>query len=254
MLKSPYSFFDYITRDRKKLATEQMKIGSAVHTLLLEKHLFPKLYVAEPRFVTKKKNGEGESHLTTEAKAMKAAWKESLDPAAVVLTEENFQTAYSMVESVYEHPHAKATLEIGKPELSGYYRDPETGIKCRIRPDLYVPEYGILLDVKTTEMDCSAEAFSRNIWSWRYDFQMGMYCEGIKAITGHEPKLVLFLVIESKPPYEVCLYECDQELLDKGKKDYRIAINRLKSCLITGKWDRIQNQTGVISLPPWALK
>jgi hypothetical protein len=109
-----------------------------------------------------------------------------------------------------------------------------------------------MVDLKTT-IDCSSEAFSKAMWNYRYDFQMAMYCEGIKQITGREVNHPVLLAIEKNPPFEVALYHCDAEVMSKGLQDYHRALAVLAECLKTNKWPAYQTSMQSITLPKWAL-
>ena len=241
ILKSPKAFYRYHTQSESGEKSDALRIGTAVHMAILEPTLFSKRFVIAPKF-----SGEGSVKARNE-------WKLTLPRDAVVLKEEEFNDLQEMINSVLKHQDACNILKNGVAEMSGYYIDPETGIKCRIRPDFYHEGHRALLDVKTT-CNCESSSFSRSIWDFRYDFQFGMYCEGIHLITGRPVDYPLFLVIEKKAPFECALFMADEELMAKGRADYRIALNKLRDCLETNSWPAYQRKIEPISLPIWALK
>lgn len=183
----------------------------------------------------------------------KADWRLSLAPDAVILKEDEYNDLQEMINSVLKHRDACNVLRKGKAEMSGYYSDPETGIKCKIRPDFFNEDRQILVDVKTTR-DVELTEFSKTIWNYRYDFQMAMYCEGIRLITGKKVDFPLFLALEKTPPFECAVYLADDGMLEKGGMDYRMAMDVLSYCLKNNTWDSYQSRLQPISLPPWALK
>lgn len=250
IMKSPKSFHAYVKGEIEFKETPAMRLGSLLHLALLEPELFQKTYVLEPKFIGKTKDGR-DSTRSGEAKAAREEWKLSLPADAVIVSEDEMHDIEGMIESVMRHRDAKNMLRNGTAEISGYYRDPTTGIKCKIRPDFFLERHMAVMDVKTTE-DCSVEAFSRSIWSWRYDIQMGMYCAGIEFITGKKVEYPLYLVIERKPPYECAVYRCDDGLVARGKIDYEACLDKLKFCLETNQWDSYQKKMDYISLPKWA--
>jgi len=239
ILKSPYSFYSHHFLDQKEEDVPAFKLGTAFHMAILEPTEFAKKFILVPKF-----SGTGSV----------AAKKEFMDahPGSLFLTETEFRDLSGMIESVSQHRVASRILKHGTPEVSGFYRDPGTGILCKIRPDLFDSKSMTFLDVKTTT-DCSMDAFSRKIWDLRYDFQMSMYCAGIAAIDGKKVDNCLFLAVEKKPPYDVALYIADEDLLQRGEIDYYIALERLKTSLSTRSWGRYQQGVKPIGLPPWAL-
>lgn len=244
ILKSPASFYSaYLDSGHEQ--SEAMRLGSMIHLALLEPKKFFSNYVKEPKF--------GDLRSTVNRKA-KEEWLLQLkqeNPNAVALSEEEYIRVEGILNSVNAHRDASALLKYGQTEITGYFRDPATGIKCKIRPDLVNFELMTLLDVKTT-IDCTQESFSKSIWNYRYDFQMAFYCHGIECITGRPPNYCIYLAVEKQPPYEVGLWVVDDLLLKKGMEDCRMALDKLAQCLHKNEWPAYQNSLETISLPHWA--
>jgi hypothetical protein len=237
VLKSPNSFL-VGQRGQSMKETPAMAFGSAVHAAILEPELFKSHYVIAPKF-----SGTGS------VKA-KADWRLELPKDAVIMDEDDYNAVLEIVNSVMKRRDVCGILKSGKAELSGYYADPETGILCRIRPDWLNMRAGVMLDVKTTQ-DIQLEEFSKSIWNYRYDFQFGFYKEGIELITGRDVDS-FFLAIQKTPPYECALYLADELLIERGKSDYHLALNKLKSCLDSGVFEGYQQGIQEIGLPAWA--
>jgi hypothetical protein len=142
-------------------------------------------------------------------------------------------------------------LRNGAREVSGYFADPETGLMNRIRPDFLSFNLNALVDIKTTD-DCEMNAFSRTIWNYRYDFQLAMYSEGVRLISGKAPDYHAYIAIEKTPPFEVAVYIADDSVLDKGLQDYKKAIRLLSECLEKNSWPKYQEKMENINLPAWA--
>lgn len=239
ILRSPYSFL--AGQAAAVQETNAMNFGSAVHMALLEPEIFYNKYVVMPPF-------EGIGSVKK-----RADWRLGLEKDAIILKQEEYNDLQEMINSVLRHKDACNILKNGKAEMSGYYADPETGIKCRIRPDFFCEGHMALVDVKTTK-SVEASEFSKAIWNYRYDFQCAMYCEGIRLITGKKVEYPLFIVLEKQPPFECAVYMADPGMLLKGEMDYRMALNRLRVCIDTQSWDTYQSRIQPISLPTWALK
>lgn len=242
ILKSPATFYSYVVEAMHE-ESDSLRFGSAFHMALLEPKKFFASYVKQPSF------GDLRSAKNREARD---EWKKAQLPSAVILSEENYIRLEGMLNSVLKHRDACALLKHGKAEISGYYADPETSIKCKIKPDFINFDLMTLLDVKTTQ-DCSSDAFSKSIWSYRYDFQLAMYAEGIRLITGRNVNYSIYLAIEKEPPFEVALYVADQKLMQKGLQDYRRALDLLSDCLHKNRWSSYQDSLETIQLPAWAL-
>lgn len=238
--KSPKSFKAAFLGEPKK-PTDAMKFGTLVHTAILEGKDFDKRYAVMPEFgdLRKKENKEA-----------KLEW-EVLNEGRIFCSQEELDKVLKMIDSVMRHNDAFNLLKNGKTEVSGYFRDEETGIIQKIRPDFISNNLKAELDIKTT-IDCSLEAFSKSIWNYRYDFQRAMYRAGIKAITGKEVEFSVFLAIEKEEPYECAVYIADDGMLDKAEQDYREALNKLKESIDNNYWESYQTRSETIGLPIWA--
>ncbi len=214
------------------------RLGRALHAASLETKRFMEHVIQVPDF-----KGEG-------SRAAKKKWIGSQKPGAIILKAKEYIQVEGMVNSILACPDAVLALRSGIPEYSGYYRDPETGIACRIKPDLWNEELGILLDVKTCR-DSSPDAFSKQIKKHMYHLSMSMYADGIAQITGKRPNQCILLAVESKPPYECAVYICIDRMLQEGHEAYQFAMQKLRICLETGHWPARQSGMAYIDLPEW---
>lgn len=243
--KSPATFYQNFflkTPDTEK-KTKAKTIGTLCHQAILEGSKFLENFVIMPDF------GDFRSSKNREARD---EWLATVEGKTVVKQDE-LDVINGTIEAIVAHEGAFNLLKDGKTEISGYYADPETGIVCRIRPDFLSFNLMALVDVKTT-IDCSRDGFSKSIWNYRYDFQLAMYCEGIKQITGKEVDYPAFIAVEKEAPYEVAVYIADREMMDKGRDDYRKALRTLKKCLEAGTFPKYQTKIEEISLPRWAFQ
>lgn len=244
MLKSPLSFYTKFTEDplKRKKPSAALQLGSAVHCYILEPEVFATHYHALPDF------GEMRSPKNREALA---DWKAKAPPGSFFLEAEDYGKVVEMGSSVARHPDAKAYLARGVAERSHYYRDPVTNIKCKIRPDFLSSKGVALIDLKTSE-DCTEDQFMRSLWNYRYDFQLAMYGQGVKAVYGRDILKYVFIVIEKEPPFEVAVYELEPMAVERGLIDYRNCLNQLKECLSKNEWPAYQSSMQTINLPNWA--
>lgn len=241
VLKSPLSFKNHFIDGVRTEPTKAMVFGTLVHTAVLEGMDFLRNYFIVPDF------GDLRS---SKNRAKRDEWTASLPFGAQVVTEQEMRDIEGMLNAVLRHKDAMRLLKDGVTEVSGYYADPVTGIKCRIRPDFLGENLGVLADLKTT-VSCTLDDFSRAIWSYRYDFQMAMYAEGIRVITGQKIKYPAFIAVEKTPPYEVAVYVADDGMMDYGLTDYRRALDTLKKSLDSDVWPGYQEGVQNIALPAW---
>lgn len=241
ILKSPATFATAYTQPDKP--TKAKTEGTAFHLALLEGPEFLSRYVIQPEFGDLRK---------TENKAKKKAFDESLPEGAIPLKKETYDQLNGMIEAAYSHRDAKAILENTENEISGYYADPLTGIKSRIRPDCLSLELGIIADVKTTR-SVEEWSFAKAIWEYRLDLRLFMYAYGAEAISKVKITDKAFIAIEKDYPYEVAVYEPDPEMWRKAEADFKTAMHRLSTCIDSGEWPRYQARTQQIGLPRYAF-
>lgn len=242
VLKSPASFYSAFTGETLDEPSKSLHFGSAVHCYVLEPERFARWYFQVPDFgdLRSSKNREIHSH-----------WKQQIPSGAFFLDEEDYQKVIAIGSAIAKHPDAKVYLTRGVAEKSHYYRDPETNILCKFRPDFLSSKDVALVDLKTTEKSCHERVFTKTIWDYRYDFQLAMYGQGVKEIYGREIQKYIFIVVEKKPPYEVAVYELDPSAIERGYMDYRQCLATLKDCLLKNEWPGYQKSMQMINLPNW---
>jgi len=253
VLRSPKHYLSWLLglEEDEEGEKDHFRFGRAAHMMLLEPRKFRDLYVVEPEFVGYTKDGK-ESKNSKEAKDKRAKWREDQHPDAQIITQDEQKHLIGMIESVMEHSIARNLLVDGRPEVSGYFKDPDTGIYCRIRPDylsLDKDNGGThLVDFKTSR-DVRAGMFSNDIWRMLYHLQMAFYYDGLTAINGKQPESASFIVVEKTPPYECAVYVADDQMLAMGRQWYQHGLRLLKRCIETNQWPGVQLQAQMISLP-----
>lgn len=129
--------------------TEKLKaldMGTALHCKLLEPEEFSKRFILAPEF----------NRRTTAGKEAEAAFlKDCEHTGKTVMDAEQGRKLQLMRDSVMAHPAARWLLEAeGHCESSFYWTDPETGELCRCRPDRYLSDHPVIVDVKkVADMD-----------------------------------------------------------------------------------------------------
>lgn len=237
LLRSPMHYQHYLTAERTE--KECFRIGTAIHTALLEPDRFAQEYVIAPE--------AGRSNATKEA------YKKFVDEhvGSRFISQSEMDMIHGIVKQVNKHDFARELLKIGKPEQSFFWTDEETGIICKIRPDLLALGY-TCLDVKSTE-DASAESFGKACANLKYDLSAAMYVEGIYRCTGEEIDFS-FLAVEKKAPHGVALYKASEEFMAKGHAKFRKALRILKQCRDTNSYPSYQpdGRFEELDLPRWA--
>ncbi|EBL7509091.1 exonuclease VIII [Salmonella enterica] len=207
--------------------TKALDMGTALHCRLLEPDEFKKRFIIAPEF----------NRRTTAGKEEEKAFFESCENSGkTVMTSEEGRKLELMYGSVMAHPGCRALLEAeGKTESSIYWTDTETGELCRIRPDKFLTNSPLILDVKKV---ADMSRFARHVEEFRYHVQAAMYCEGWKAYSGETPRFAFLAVSESIDcgKYPVHLYILEDEHHDIGYSLFRRDLNTYHECKSSNKW------------------
>ncbi|EBP4367615.1 exonuclease VIII [Salmonella enterica] len=207
--------------------TKALDMGTALHCRLLEPDEFKNRFIIVPEFNRRITAGKEEE---------KAFLENCANSGKTVMTAEDGRKLELMYGSVMAHPGCRALLEAeGKTESSIYWTDTETGELCRIRPDKFLTNSPLILDVKkVTDMS----RFARHVEEFRYHVQAAMYCEGWKAYSGETPRFAFLAVSESIDcgKYPVHLYILEDEHHDIGYSLFRRDLNTYHECKSSNKW------------------
>lgn len=230
--------------------TEAMKLGTAVHALVLEPKKYERQFAIAPRVDRRTKAGKEEWAQFCEEHA-----------GAEIISEDTAELVRAMAASVHSHPAAHALLSAeGKAEMSAYWIDTITGELCKCRPDFWRKD-GIIVDLKTTE-DASPEGFARSVVSYRYHVQAAWYLEGLKRLfddglakEGFErPRNFVFVAVEKKPPYAVGVYVLDLDAYQVGANEARADLDKFHECKRLDVWPGYGDAIASLALPAWFMK
>tara|TARA_A200000113_G_scaffold196166_2_gene187066 strand:- start:4083 stop:4919 length:837 start_codon:yes stop_codon:yes gene_type:complete len=218
-----YKYF-HIEGGQKK-TTPAMNIGSAVHTLALEPDLFHESYYILPADVRRDKRSK--------------AYQEHLDKAQerTIIREQELVDIQNMAKALSENKKAVTLLKAsGFIEASIYWKDEQTGLDLRCRPD-FLRSDGVVIDLKVTN---SAEPFKfmKTAYDLCYDVSAAMTAFGYEALYGEPLKEYIFLCIEPKAPHIIEAYSTLQEF-DEDLTYMRVGQERLDRAL-TGLADSMK--------------
>ena len=238
--QSPLHFWNrYLNRSAviKKQTRDQI-LGAALHVLTLEPDHFWDDYYLLPATINRK------------TKAGKTAYLQELEQAGerILLKEKEYRSIVKWKESLEQTDIVKRLLANARYEQSIYWRDEDSGILCKCRPDIWHPN--MISDLKTTA-DASLVSFQRDIYKYGYHIQAAMQQDGILAVTGKLIKEFVFIAVEKEEPYAAATYLLRQDAIDRGREEYKSALLKFKNCLQNNDWPGYEIQE--VSLPAYAL-
>lgn len=237
--------------------TPALKLGSALHTAILEPDEFDARYVVVPEDAPRRPS-------ITQVNAKKPSddtlyaigWWSDFDAAhedATILSASENDMVCKVAANARSHPLAKNILSVGAAEQSVFWTDTETGVLCKCRPDWLIdpnPNYAIL-DLKSAA-DASPDGFMRAAFNYGYHRAAAWYLDGVEAATGNKPDAFMFLAVEKEAPYAVAYYYADEAMIELGRRDCRAALRTYAECMSSGKWPGYADRLLPLGLPRWA--
>lgn len=167
----------------------------------------------------------------------------------VALLTKDAQRVDDMGDVLSSHALAMRLLSQGRPEVSAYAEDDETGLMRRCRFDWLADN--ILSDYKSCA-DASPHGFANAVARYGYDLAAAYYLD-IATALGHDAQAFAFIAQEKEPPYLVEVYDLDAEFLARGRRRYRAGLERLRDCLATDLWPGYTGRDfTTLAAPRWA--
>jgi hypothetical protein len=233
--------------------TNAMRLGSLVHTGVLEplaiakRYCFMPDYASDPRNTTK--SGERSfSSATTFVRTMEEAYR-SLNNDKTIVSEDEYNKMIGLVGGVSANTIAKDLLSRGSAEVSIVWIDEATGLNCKIRADWLCTEGEVVVDLKTTQ---DASNFEKSIVNFGYHRQMAFYLRGIKQVLNIDV-VPWIIAIESSAPYGCRTAPMDSEALAIGQIEVDELLQFIAECKATDVWPGYTNPASW-SVPNWYKK
>lgn len=172
-----------------------------------------------------------------------------------VITPEDLETVTAMAESLGRHPLVKAGILDGHVERSLIWKDAETGIWLKSRPDVIPNSSGDYADLKTTT-SVATKALEQSLASFDYAMQgalVGMASEDVLGIPMQSFTLVW---VEKTAPFCVRVTTLTPADLERGQLQVRSALRAMARCLDKGEWPGpgARDDAEYLPLPAYAAK
>lgn len=174
----------------------------------------------------------------------------------VPILRNELDTAHAMAAKVKAHPSANVLLGDGKPEVSLFWIDKATGVKCRARLD-WLPnkEQGrrlIVPDVKTTAGFAAGDEFGKAMAKFAYYGQQEHYRNGIQAVGLDPDPAFLFIVIEKAAPHEVAVNQMSTiDDVKLARATVQHCIRLFAECATNDNWPGHGSGVNNTTLPKW---
>jgi hypothetical protein len=219
LLNCPEKFeSEYIKKKTKGKSTKSMDLGTLIHTYILEKNHFLDRY-----FPAVFKDRRKKEYL--EAKKI-ADGKE-------VVSKKYYESCKLIDEKLAKDPIGKNLFTNGKVEHSIFWKDPETGLLLKSRPDFISDNY--IVDIKTTQ--CAEKyQFRKSVKNYKYHIQAAMQLDAYKAVTGKSHLNYIYFAIEPEEPFVFSIITLGDDFIEAGREEYKKGLQLYLECMKNNYW------------------
>lgn len=255
-------YFKYLSGEYEAKEKPSFKIGKACHTYILEgQEAFENTYWHNPYSdytkkeivrILQEKFGYDctiEKYLLADLMEMLLV-SEGIEAKEIHLTKNELNQVIGTARAIKSNKHALAAFsQKGESELSIFWKDKDTGVLLKCRPDYLPYDCKLVPDYKTAS-SVNPNTFYGDFIKFGYHVQTAMYKEGIKAVTGIDVESFFFVAQEKEPPYITQVYLPDEAIITYGFKAVRKAIETYLECTEKGFWDTYTSHIIQMSLEP----
>lgn len=165
-------------------------------------------------------------------------------PNCYVVPVEVYESVQIMAEKAFRIAKRTDFFNSGYSELSFFWIDEKTGLKCKCRPDWINFDEKIILDYKSSK-DHRPKEFAKSVANFGYHISQAFYQSGVSSLTGEDFDF-FFIVVNSSAPFEVAFYS----LKDLSIKEGEYKVEELLSKILKSEEEIIHED---IDLPFWAI-
>ena len=248
--------------------TPAMVLGTAAHHRILEPDTFEDCFVprsqhgGEPTVAELKKllTEQGVEFKSTAKKAdlLSLAFPDGVPvDKRKALSDEDWRHVHGMHAALRSHDYTGMWFDPGQKDYRknnevSIYSKTHQGHLIKGRLDRIQIDGNKLriLDLKTVDK-ATPRAFQRKLVDFRYDLQAAWYTRlAAEAFADMEVEFI-FVAIEKKPPYGICLYRASEGVLDHGNRLMDKALNTLGERRALDDWPAYPPEILDLELPGW---
>ena len=250
--ESPKHYFrdSYLNPNRAERSdSAAFKIGRAAHHLLLGESDFHKLFAVRPLEINDRpwQGNRGDCR----------AWLvEQREAGLTVITEADLDAVRGMSESLAQEPLVQAGILNGLIEHSMVWKDPDTGVWLKWRPDAIPTDSLDFSDLKTT-MSVKYGDLERAISNYGYHMQGALGALACQALLGRPMNSFSLVFVEKEDPWCVRTKTIRPADIDLGVKQVRAALSLFSTAVAQDHWigpGGTQSDTEFAGVTDWAAR
>jgi|TARA_Y100000289_G_C3924927_1_gene152725 exodeoxyribonuclease VIII len=223
----------------RKESSPALVIGSAFHAATLEPGKFDDEFAVKPSEI----DGQG-----PRTKHYKEAFEimQKNEPNKSWLAPSDYDLVMDMAASALDHPILRTNMAEQSSIIEGTGFFEMEGAKCKVRPDLYNPGAGVVIDLKSTQ-DASEKGFAKSVRQFGYTFQACWYMHALRLL-GEKPKQFIFLAVEKSAPHLTAAYTLSATDIDKQMANMEKACKLWATCESSGVWPSYTDDVTTLDL------
>ena len=223
----------------RKESSPALVIGSAFHAATLEPGKFDDEFAVKPSEI------DGQSSRTKHYKEAFEMMQKN-EPNKSWLAPSDYDLVMDMAASALDHPILRTNMAERDTIIEGTGFFEMEGAKCKVRPDLYNPGAGVVIDLKSTQ-DASEKGFAKSVRQFGYTFQACWYMHALRLI-GEKPKQFVFLAVEKSAPHLTAAYTLSATDIDKQMANMEKACKLWATCESSGVWPSYTDDVTTLDL------
>lgn len=246
--------------------TAAQALGTLIHEAVLEPDLFEAKYAvaaAKPKKPERPESLKGLRRNSKKADCPVIAWEnEVLKPweeqckridesvgEKTPISQDDMIVCERIYNTLHRDPFLSKFVGKGIKEQSFFHLDEETDLWLKARPDTWLADSEVIIDLKTCN-SAAAWEFNNDITKWSYHTQAALYADVVAAVTGAEPAVVI-LAVEKGRDNDVNTFFIDREELALARKIYRSWLTRLRECLDSNSFPGYERKFIKYQMPEW---
>lgn len=212
----------------EKEMTSAMLIGACAHFLLLGEEGFRTKYIPYPPEYPDKKTGVLKPWIMS-ADFCKVWHEKQVKGGRTPVKPAVLDDIIQMARSLRKEAMVNAGMLRGQVEVSGFWKDQETGLWLKTRPDVVPMDGPEFVDLKTTK-EVTTVSLMSTIRSFGYHMQgalVGEVCDGL----GQPFDSFTMLFVETSSPYCARAVQMPDIDLGRGRELNRQMLRQIKGCI-----------------------
>lgn len=188
------------------------------------------------------------------SKAGKAWWADVEAEAAGrrIVDPGMYTSIVAMTEAAHAHPVLGPLLRARTDaELSMWWTDEASGVRCKARADVVCASLGIMLDLKRTNPHPGA--FARSAGRMRHDLRAAWYLDAAAAC-GLPCDEYLYACVEPTAPYSVGVYRMDDADIDAARWTIDRLLGEYINHSTAGTWPSYPPEVRTVQMPAWVRR